>query len=49
MVNHLCTGHCHLGLVCERCLQHFMTSSDRMQHHLQGCQSMCVCNDEELD
>ena len=37
MVNHLCTRHYHLRLVCKRCLQHFMTSSDRMQHHLQGC------------
>ena len=36
MVNYLCTGHYHLWLVCKRCLQHCMTSSDRMWHHLQG-------------
>ena len=39
MVNHLHTGHYHLRLVCERCLQHFTTSSDRMLHYLQGLQS----------
>ena len=33
MANHLCMRHYHLGLVCKRCLQHFTTSSDRMQHH----------------
>ena len=49
MVNHLHTEHYHLGLVCKRCLQHFMTSSDRMQYHSQGCESMYVCNDKELD
>ena len=49
MVNHPFTGRYHLGLVCERCLLQFMTSSDRMQHHSQGCESMHVCNDEESD
>ena len=49
MVNHLCTGHYHLRLVCEQCLQHFMTSSDRMQCHLQSCKFMHVHDDEELD
>ena len=49
MVNHLCTGHYCLGLVCKRCLHHFTISSDRMQHHLQGCQSTHVCDDEESD
>ena len=49
MVNHLCTRHYHLRLVCKRCLQQFMTSSDRIQHHLQGCKSMCVPDDEESD
>ena len=49
MVNHLCTGCYHPRLVCKRCLQHFTTSSDRMQHHLQGCQSMHVCDNEESD
>ena len=49
MVNHLCTRHYYLRLVCEQCLQHFMTPSDRLWHHSQGCKSMHVCNDEELD
>ena len=49
MVNHLCTRHYCLRLVCERCLQHFTTSSDRMLHHLQGCKSMHVHDDKELD
>ena len=49
MVIHLCTGYYCLRLVCERCLHHFTTSSDRMQHHLQGCQSTHVCYDEESD
>ena len=41
VVNHLCTRHYHLGLICERCLLYFMTSLDTMQHHAQGCQSTC--------
>ena len=49
LVNHLCNGHYHLGLVCKRCLQHFMTSSDRMQHHLQGCESTHNHDNEESD
>ena len=49
MVNHLCTGHYHLKMVCEQCIQHFTTSLDRMWHHLQGCESMHVHDDEELD
>ena len=44
MMNHHHTGHyCH-GLICERCLLYFMTSSDTMQDHAQGCQSMHVCD-----
>ena len=38
IVNHHHTGHYLLGLVCERCLWYFITSSDMMQHHAQGCQ-----------
>ena len=49
IVNHFCTEHYPLGLVCKRCLQHFMTSSDRMQQHLQGCKSAHVCNDKKSD
>ena len=49
VVNHFCTGHYHISLVCERCLQHFATCSDRMQCYSQGCKSMHVCNDEESD
>ena len=52
MVNHLCTRHYCLRLICERCLLYFMTSSDTMWCHAKGCQSMCVCNgkpDEESD
>ena len=48
MVNHLHTRHYHLGLVCEWYLQHFMTSLDRMQCHLQNCKFTCVHNDESL-
>ena len=44
MLNHLCTGHYCLGLICKQCLLYFMTSSDAMWHHAQGCQSTCVCN-----
>ena len=49
MVNHLCTGHYCLRLVCEQCLQHFMTSSGRMSCHSQNCKFMHVHNDEESD
>ena len=35
-MNHLCTGHYCLGLVCKRCLLYFTTMSDKMQHHTQG-------------
>ena len=49
MVNHLCTRHYPLGLVCEWYLQHFMTSSDRMWHHSQSCEFTCVHNNEEQD
>ena len=44
VVNHLCTGHYHLGLICKQCLLYFMTSSYTMQHHAKGCQSTCVCD-----
>ena len=40
MVNHLHTGHYCLGLVCERCLLYFTTTSDKMQHHTQECACM---------
>ena len=42
MVNHLCTGHYHLRLVCKRCLSYFTTTLDIMQHHTQGCESTCI-------
>ena len=48
VVNHLCTGHYCLGLICKQCLLYFMTSLDAMQCHAQGCQSMCV-HDGKLD
>ena len=35
MVNHLCTRHYHLGLICKRCLLYFMTSLDTIWHHAQ--------------
>ena len=40
VVNHLCTGHYHLGLVCKRCLLYFTTMLDKMWHHGQGCPCM---------
>ena len=43
IINHLCTGHYHLWLVCERCLSYFMTMPDKMWHHAQGCESTCSC------
>ena len=52
MVNHLHTRHYCLRLICEQCLLYFITSSDAMWCHAQGCQSMHVCNgklDEESD
>ena len=39
VVNHLRTGHYHLGFVCSWYLECFMTSSSMMYHHAQGCQS----------
>ena len=30
IVNHMCTGHYHLRLVCKRCLSYFTTISDKM-------------------
>ena len=33
IVNHLCTRHYCLGLVCERSLSYFTTTSDKMQCH----------------
>ena len=52
VVNHLHTGHYHLGLVCERCLSYFTTTLDTMWHHAQGCGSMHFCKgkwDEEAE
>ena len=49
MVNHLHTGHYHLGLVCKRCLQYFTISSNMMQCHVQGCQPTHVCDDSPSD
>ena len=43
IVNHLHTRHYHLGLVCKRCLSYFMTASDKMWHHAQGCEHMQSC------
>ena len=36
MVNHLCTGHYCLGLICKRCVLFFTTNSKVMQCHVQG-------------
>ena len=52
VVNHLHTSHDHLRLICKRCLLYFMTTSDIMQHHEQGCQSMHFSKgkpDEEVE
>ena len=52
MVNHLCTRHYCLGLICERCLSYFTTTSDTMQHHTQGSESMHFCKgkpDKEVE
>ena len=39
VVNHLRTSHYHLGLICGWCLKYFMTSSNTMWCHSQGCLS----------
>ena len=49
VVNYLCTGHYHLGLVCERCLWYFTTSSNMMQCHVQGCQPTHAHDDSPSD
>ena len=41
VVNHLCTSHYQLGLICERCLLFFMINSNMMQCHAQGCELTC--------
>ena len=46
MVNDLHTRHYCLGLVYEQCLQHFTTSLDRMQQHLQSCEFIHVHSEE---
>ena len=52
VVNHLCTRYYHLGLICQRCLSYFMTTSDTMHCHSQGCEPTCFCKgrlDEEVE
>ena len=38
VVNHLCTSHYCLGLICNRCLLFFTTNSNVMPCHAQGCE-----------
>ena len=49
MVNHLHTGHYHLGLICERCLLFFTTNFKVMQCHVQGCEPTHACDDSLND
>ena len=39
VMNHLCTMHYRLGLVCNKCYNYMLTSSDTLCHHgWQNCQ-----------
>ena len=47
MVNHLCTVHYHLGLVCALCLACFTTSADTTRKHRTCCMDMATGDWEE--
>ena len=49
IVNHLQIAHYQLGLVCNRCLSFFMTSSDAMHHHDQDCKNAASNEVKEED
>ena len=47
MVNHLCTVHYHIGLVCTLCLAFFTTSADTMRKYGPHCKAMTTGDQEE--
>ena len=50
VVNHLQTGHYHLGLICSQCLKYFTTSANTMCHHLQLCKlALAGINDDDQE
>ena len=48
-INHLQITYYQLGLICDRCLYFFMTSSDAMYHHSQDCKNIAGSKAEEDD
>ena len=49
IINHLQIVHYQLGLICDRYLSFFMTSSDAMHHHGQDCKNLASDEAEEDD
>ena len=49
VVNHLCTMHYCLGLICAMCQDFFTTSADTIRWHMSSCEALTMKDKDQAE